>query len=429
MSWNSSTASILTAHLDTGNVWRRDDGAMETLRATDVGRRVAREVEPGLPPDEPQGAAERMFTAASPVALLRDRFAVPADDRAAQVSGNGRLVVFAGAAPLLPSDQNHLRDIYTIDLRSGETTHETPGTGDVSANGESINPVVSDDGRYVVFESTAGNLTGEPGAPGLPRIFLRDRQAGSTRLLSSTRDGSPVDRASSNAAISGDGSTVVFGSAATNLLDARAAEGSEGLYLFRLASDARMRVDISGAGQVRPGQSTSPAIDAAGRHVVFVSKADLTCGAAPDCANEPADMNGVSDIYLRDTVLLTTRRISRTLAGRDPDGPSYDPAISRDGRFVAFVSLASNLIRTGGKRGPQVYLHDTTTGATTLVSHAPGGGPGNNASRRPSLSGDGGQIAFQSRRRTSSARRRAAPASAMSTFCGTCSSMRARRAA
>ena len=194
----------LTAHLETGNVRRREDGAMETLRATEVGRRVAREVVPGQPQDEPQPDAERMFTAASPVARLRDRFALPADDRAAQVSGNGRYVVFSGAAPLLPSDRNHLRDIYTADLRSGETTHETPGTGDVSANGESINPVVSDDGRYVAFESTAGNLTGEPRAPGLPRIFLRDREAGRTRLISSQPDGGPADGASSNAAISGD---------------------------------------------------------------------------------------------------------------------------------------------------------------------------------------------------------------------------------
>ena len=153
---------------------------------------------------------------------------------------------------------------------------------------------------------------------------------------------------------------------------------------------------MTSAGQVRPGQSTSPAIDADGRYVVFVSKADLTCGAEPDCVNEPADMNGISDIYLRDTVLLTTRRISHTPAGRDADGPSYDPAISRDGRYVAFVSQASNLIRRGGSRGPQVYLYDTTTGATTLVSQAPGGGQGDNASRRPSLSGDGGLIAFQS---------------------------------
>jgi Tol biopolymer transport system component len=374
----------LTAHLETGNVWRREDGAMETLRATEVGRRVAREVVPGLPQDEPQPAADQMFTAASPVALLRDRFALPADDRAAEVSGNGRYVVFAGAAQLLASDLNHRRDIYTTDLQSGETTHETPGDGDVSANGESINPVVSDDGRYVAFESTAGNLIGLPRDAGLPRIFLRDRQAGSTRLISSKRDGSPADGPSSNPAISGDGSTVVF-----------AAE-SQGLYLFRPASDERMRIDITSAGQVRPGQSMAPALNADGRYVVFASKADLTCGAAPVCADDPADMNGLSDIYLRDTMLLTTRRISRTPAGRDADGPSYDPAISRDGRYVAFASQASNLIRNGGKRGPQVYLYDTTTGATTLVSHAPGGGPGNNASRRPSLSGDAGLIAFQS---------------------------------
>jgi Tol biopolymer transport system component len=386
----------LSAHLSTGNVSRREDGALETLRATEVGRRVAREVDPGLLQDEPQPAAGQMFTAASAVAVLRDQFAAPADERAAQISGNGRYVVFAGAAPLLPSDRNRRRDIYVTDLQTGQLTHETPGTEDGSSNGESINPAVSDDGRYLAFESTAGNLIGESRLAGLPRVFLRDRLTGTTRLLSSGGHGDSADGASYNAAISGDSSAVVFGSSATNLLDRRIVGNSQGIYLFRVSSDERLRIDVTSAGQVRAGQSTSPAITADGRFVVFGSKADLTCGTMPDCLNEPADVNGMSDIYLRDTVLLTTRRISRTPSGHDPDGPSYDAAISRDGRYVAFVSQASNLIRNGGQRGSQVYLHDTSTGATSLVSHSPGGDQANNASRRPALSGDGGLIAFQS---------------------------------
>jgi Tol biopolymer transport system component len=386
----------LTAHLGTGSVSQREDGGMETLRAIEVGRRVAREGGSGVPHDEPRPAGGDRFTAALPVAVLRDRFASPVDDRAAQVSANGRYVVFAGAAQLLPSDRNHLRDIYVSDLQSGDMTLETPGIEDVSANGDSINPTVSDDGRYVAFESTASNLIGEQRGTDLPRVFLRDRLAHTTRLLSVAPNGNPPDGASHNAAISGDGTAVVFGSAATNLLNLRVHADSYGLYLFRLSSDERMRIDLTSAGQVRTGRSTSPAISADGRYVVFVSKADLTCGAMPDCLNEAADANGMSDIYLRDTVLLTTRRISRTPSGLDSDGPSYDPSISGDGRYVAFVSQASNLIPHSGTRWPQVYVHDTSTNTTALVSHSPGGGQGNNASLRPALSGDGGLIAFQS---------------------------------
>jgi Tol biopolymer transport system component len=111
---------------------------------------------------------------------------------------------------------------------------------------------------------------------------------------------------------------------------------------------------------------------------------------------EPPDKNGLADIYLRDTLTNITRRISRSYAGGDLDGPSYDPAISSDGLQVAFVSEAGNLTRASSSRVASIYVHDLTTGVTELVSRAPSGRPANGASLRPALSQDGAKIAFQS---------------------------------
>ena len=91
-----------------------------------------------------------------------------------------------------------------------------------------------------------------------------------------------------------------------------------------------------------------------------------------------------------------TRRVSQGRGGRDADGPSYQPAISGDGRLVAFVSEASTLTDDGSKRVAQIYLRDMETGATELISRGPAGRPGDAACARPVVSGDGSVVAYQS---------------------------------
>jgi Tol biopolymer transport system component len=129
---------------------------------------------------------------------------------------------------------------------------------------------------------------------------------------------------------------------------------------------------------------------------VFATRADLTCRRAAECSDEPSDRNGLTDVYVRDMETNTIQRISRSRQGGDPDGASYDPAISGDGRLVAFVSEASNLIRGTKPRTAQIYLHDLRAGITTLISRTPDGHAGNGRSLRPAISHDGSVIAFQS---------------------------------
>ena len=165
-------------------------------------------------------------------------------------------------------------------------------------------------------------------------------------MLSTNANGEPANGISGNPAISADGTVVVFESTATDLIATQdIARPSVGIYLIRLASGQRTRLDVSSAGGVGAGQSMSPAISADGRFVAFASRADLTCRDAPACVPEPSDTNGLADIYLRDTATNLTRRITGGQAGGEVTGPSYDPAISGDGRHVAFVSEATNVTR------------------------------------------------------------------------------------
>jgi Tol biopolymer transport system component len=315
----------------------------------------------------------------------------PFDARSARISARGRHVVFTSYARLLPADGNLVRDIYVFDLSTGQLTLESLGLGGTVANGESGSPDISGDGRYVVFVSSAGNFVQAQIPPGMPRVFLRDRETGTTRLLATSASGEPANGYSSNPAISADGTTIVFESAATDLVDeADAAGNTVGVYLIRRSSGVRVRLNVSSEGEVPAGQSVSPTVSADGRYVAFMSQADLTC------LPEPPDRNGVADVYLRDTATNMTTRVSRGHSGRDPDGPSYDPAMSGDGRYVAFVSEASNLTRDTSKPVANVYVRDVVTGVTELVSRNPSGRQANGPSVHPAVSHDGATVAFQS---------------------------------
>jgi Tol biopolymer transport system component len=169
-----------------------------------------------------------------------------------------------------------------------------------------------------------------------------------------------------------------------------------GVYLIRPSSRVRVRLDVSSTGDVRTGQSVSPTVSADGRYVAFMSRADLTCADAPACVHEPTDANGLAEVYLRDTLTNTTTRISRGGGGHGSNGPSYDPAISGNGRYVAFVSEASNLTGDTSTHHGQIYLRDLVTGLTELVSHNPNGRPANGRSLHPVLSHDGSMVSFQS---------------------------------
>jgi Tol biopolymer transport system component len=383
----------LGARAGTGNVWKRDDGAFETRRAIEVGWRVAREVNAADDPTASDGQEDSVSLRLHAIAL-HDRFPLLTGPPSGRVSPSGRQVVVTSYASLAAGDGNTTRDIYVMDVSTRRLTLETPGAGGHSANGESVNPDISQDGRFVVFESTAGNLATGEIARGIPRVFLRDRQTDIIRLLSTNARDEPANGPSMNPAISADGESVVFVSSATDILEGTVA--STGVYLIRLASNTRTRVDVTNQGQARSGQSASPVISADGRYVAFMSRADLTPRDGSSSADDAPDGNGTGDIYVRDTVMQRTRRVSQGRGGRDTDGPSYHPAISGDGRFVAFVSEASNLTHDGSKRVAQIYLRDMDTGEMELISRGSAGRPGDAASARPVVSGDGSVIAYQS---------------------------------
>jgi Tol biopolymer transport system component len=387
----------LEAQAGNGVVWKSDKGRFETRRAIEIGQRVSREMAGGSDvkevPDRSSGdSAERLRTMAQ-----RNRDATPFSMRSARVSASGRHIVFVSLAQLVEADRNQFPDVYVLDLASGHVTLESVGPAAAPSNGWSSSPDISTDGRYVVFESVAGNLTSGPFQPGSSQVFLRDRKQSLTRLVTSDAAGNPANGVNRNPAISAEGRAVVWESTASDVLGSgRMSLNSFGIYMMWLTSGRRARVDLPNEGGLGASNSASPAISADGRFVAFRSQTDLVCGAASACRENQSVRNGVADIYVRDNQTNTLRRITRSYAGGDSDARSYDPAISGNGRYVAFASEATNLTRDTRTGRAHVYLHDLLAGTTEIISRTRSGRPANGASLGPALSHDASRIAFQS---------------------------------
>jgi Tol biopolymer transport system component len=247
-------------------------------------------------------------------------------------------------------------------------------------------PGVSADGRYVVFFSDASDLV--VGDTNEARdVFVRDRALARTERVSVSETGAQANLGSQQSgdhpAINADGNVVAFDSVATNLVT-NDTNGVADVFVRLRAEGRTERASVSTAGLQGNGPSTSPALDASGRFVAFQSSAT---NLVPD------DTNNVADIFVRDRELGTTERPCGAV---QPNGPSSQPAISADGRFVAFVSAATNLVPNDTNGALDVFVCDRATGRLELVSRSSSGEIGNADSILPAISADGRIVAFKS---------------------------------
>ncbi len=252
-------------------------------------------------------------------------------------------------------------------------------------NGNGYDPAISADGRFVAFVENASNLI-RADTNGVPDIFVRDRHARTTRRVSVSSTGTEGNGNSFSPSISADGRFVAFSSAASNLIRADT-NGRSDIFVRDRQTGTTRRVSVSSTGTEGNGNSSFPAISADGRFVAFSSAASNLIDA---------DTNGRSDIFVRDRQTGTTRRVSVSSSGRQADGSSDDVVISSDGRLVAFVSLASNLVAGDTKGISDVFAFDLLTGTTSRVSVSSTGAEGNGRSFSPSISADGRFVAYSS---------------------------------
>lgn len=269
---------------------------------------------------------------------------------------------------------------------AGTTERVSVGPGGIEANDGSFEPVISAGGRYVAFTSHASNLvTGDTN--GETDVFLRDRQAGTTELISLGPDGSRGNGSSVEPAITAGGRYVAFSSLATNWVGG-AGEDFQNIFVHDRLRGRTQRVSIAPGG-VRPnGASDAPRISPGGRYVIFDSFASNLV---------PGDTNGMWDVFLCDRQTGRIERVGLGNGGGQANSSTFGGAVSADGRFVAFYSDATNLVPGDTNAVRDVFVRDRLTRRTERISLGPQGRQGNEDSVAvDSMSADGSKVAFLS---------------------------------
>ena len=279
------------------------------------------------------------------------------------ISDDGRFVAFSSLATnLVAGDTNGVEDIFVHDRQTGTTERVSVSTGGTEGNGPTSFCAISADGRYVGFGCSASNLV--PGdTNGFWDVFLRDRTAGTTTLVSVSFSGGPTSFSAGVLVaprVSGDGRYVLFESAAFDIV-AGDANGVRDFFVRDLVAGTTELVSVSTGGvQANFGPSISFVADMTpdGRFVTWSSKAsNLVAG----------DTNGLEDVFVRDRQLGTTERWSVSTSGVEANAESISGTLSDDGRRFMFQSLATNLVTGDTNAAMDAFLRDTDPTAFTSV--------------------------------------------------------------
>ena len=309
------------------------------------------------------------------------------------ISADGRFVAFgSGAADLVTGDTNGKPDVFVRDRLNSTTERVSVSSAGDQANGEhgSGAPSISAEGRFVAFSSSASNLVaGDTNST--DDVFVRDRQAGTTERVSLNNDGSQRTLGCGGPAISGDGRFVTFSDWDDSTMQNR-------IFVRDRTAGTTQQVDVSSSGQPANAISGSPAISADGKSVGFESMSENLAPISRPCAQ----------FYMRDLQASTTEVVSVSNTGEpmnwmDPGGSMScgcceKPAISGDGRFVAFPVAAkvTNLVPDDTNNAGDICIRDRANGTTQLVSVSSDGAQANAYSYGPSISGGGRHVAFYS---------------------------------
>ena len=249
--------------------------------------------------------------------------------------------------------------------------------------GRFAGPAIDADGSVVAFDSAASTLV--PGdSNGVEDVFVRDRATDTLERVSVRSNGTQANGVSTRPALNATGNFVAFDSSASNLVSGDT-NGELDVFVHIRTTHRTVRVSVADNEMQANGSSHSPSI--AGRFVTFISNApNLVAG----------DTNGTEDVFVRDAVARTTERVSVSSTGEQGNSSSTAASISAGGRYVAFSSFASNLVPGDTNRAFDTFIHDRQTGLTERVSVSSNEVQGDAMSVDPTVSRNGRFVAFYS---------------------------------
>ena len=308
----------------------------------------------------------------------------------ASSSNDGRYVVFESEATnLVDDDTNNVKDIFIRDTKENTTQRVSVGTDGVQGDGASLNAMISDDGLFVVFQSSASNLVGGD-TNGFDDIFVRDLVNETTFIVSIADGISGVEGNgdSSDPSISGDGSIVAFNSDASNFVNDT--NNKADIFVRDLVNDTLVRVSIGSGSDGEEGDNgvIYPIVSLDGNTVAFSSLATNLV---------ENDTNGKHDIFFRNLTTLSTERVSITTDGVEGNRHSLNASLSANANVVSFDSKSIDFVEGNSNGVDDIFVLTVNTGNIIRVSVDSMGNEANDASLFSDISDDGNIVTFASK--------------------------------
>jgi Tol biopolymer transport system component len=313
-----------------------------------------------------------------------------------QISADGNFIAFVSTSPnLVANDTNAVADVFVYRVSDASLERVSVSSSGTEANGGSGAGIcgsncfsLSSDGRYVVFESSASNLAALD-TDTTTDIYLRDRQTGTTTLVSQTSAGAlgtgPLG--SNKPSISANGRFIAFES--SRVLEASDSNNTGDIYLRDTLNSTTVRVNTSATGAfTSTGFSARPSLSADGSVVAFRSLSNELVPGDNSVATQ-------RDVFAKN---LTTGAIVRATppAGGDPNGDSNEVSLSGDGKVLIFHSAASNFVSGDNNSFIDVFRMLVATGAITRISVASDATEASNESSFPDTNQEGSATVFES---------------------------------
>jgi hypothetical protein len=307
------------------------------------------------------------------------------DSYTPNLSDDGKYIVFdSESSNLVTDDFNYTTDVFVRDRETGETRRVSISTDGYEGNSDSYSADISGDGRHIAFSSFASNLVADDNN-NKSDIFVHDLETGETTIVSISADGVYGNGTSSNPSISEHGRYVAFESTSSNIASSRTSR--QNIYVHDRETGETVHASMATDGTLGNKNSSQPAISNNGKYVAFESDArNLVAG----------DNNYSRDVFVHDLTTGETKRVSVASDGTQADSLSAGSTLSGDGRYIAFVSYASNLVSDDLNYSSDIFVHDLSTGETRRVSLSSDGIEADFYSYSSSISSDGRYVAFES---------------------------------
>ena len=312
------------------------------------------------------------------------------------IGEEGRYVVFVSSATFAGSTGKH-RQIFWRDRNTGTTKLVSASPSGEEGNADSYYPAISGDGKTVAFESNSSNLV-EDDKNGLKDVFAWSAATGKIQTVSVGKNGIAADAESYEASVSGDGNLIAFTSAASNISSIEKGVSNNNVFVRDMSQNTTSMLSIDPKAR-KGGGGSNPSISYDGSRIAFYSHSETLV------AN---DNNGLWDIFLWEKDTPKLKRISLTNDHKERNQGSESanrivaPAISGNGQFIAFTTTASNMVAGDDNNLQDVFVYNIAKDSVIIASVNVAGKPGDADSpieqgEKIAITADGKWVAFSTK--------------------------------